>query len=230
MSQGFHPMAGRRRQGHSKAVVYPGVSPLKKTLFLAAAAWCGSAVVAQAAIIPVLDTVTPVGPNYEYSYSGTLAGDQGMVAGSKLIIFDFAGYVAGSISAGIYAADLMATVENLSALAPPAGWVDDPGIPNLVFTWKGAPFNASGGPFADVSFAGLTARSTISQVTVGAFSAMAVINNGAATGLVATNDGYVGVPAVPEPSAWAMLIVGFGLIGAGLRLRRRGPGAVLPAA
>jgi hypothetical protein len=26
---------------------------------------------------------------------------------------------------------------------------------------------------------------------------------------------------VPEPATWAMMIVGFGLVGAGLRLRRR---------
>jgi hypothetical protein len=30
-----------------------------------------------------------------------------------------------------------------------------------------------------------------------------------------------GVPGVPEPATWAMLILGFGMIGAGLRLRRR---------
>lgn len=31
----------------------------------------------------------------------------------------------------------------------------------------------------------------------------------------------VGTPPVPEPATWAMMIVGFGLVGAGLRMRRK---------
>ena len=33
-------------------------------------------------------------------------------------------------------------------------------------------------------------------------------------------DNVVGVPGVPEPSAWALLILGFGAVGTGMRLRR----------
>ena len=32
---------------------------------------------------------------------------------------------------------------------------------------------------------------------------------------------YDGAPAVPEPATWALMIVGFGAIGASLRSRRR---------
>lgn len=194
-----------------------------KHLLFAAAAFCGVATTAGAAIIPVLDTVTLVGTDYEFSYSGTLAGDQGLMAGSQLVIFDFAGYVDGSISSGIYAADVLATVEFTSALTPQPGLDDDPLVENLVFTWIGGPFNAAGGPFADVSFAGLTARSIFSASRLDGFSARAVTNNGAATGQPAFNTGLVAVAegtVVPEPATWALLIAGFGLAGASLRRRR----------
>jgi len=195
-----------------------------KKLLLATCALFAISSGASAAIIPVLDTVTQVGTEWEFSYSGTLAGDQGLIPGSQLIIYDFMGYVDGSISAGIYAADLDASVELVSALAPPPTDTDDPLTPNLVFTWTGQPFNASGGPFADVSFAGLTARSLFSGVQNDGFSAMAVTNNGSATGDLTLNSGRVGVPmasVIPEPMTWALMTLGFGAAGAALRARRR---------
>lgn len=195
-----------------------------KKLLLAACASIACSSGANAAIIPVLDTVTADGSDWIFSYSGTLAGDQGLVSGSKLIIYDFAGYVPGSIDSGIYAADLAASVELTSILLPPPSDTDDPLVPNLVFTWTGAPFNASGGPFADVSFAGLTAKSVFSATQNDGFSAMAVTNNGTATGDDTFNSGRVGVPlasAVPEPATWALMIAGFGFAGTALRARRR---------
>lgn len=195
-----------------------------KKLLLAACASFALTSGASAAIIPVLDSVTADGTDWLFSYSGTLAGDQGLLAGSQLIIYDFSGYVPGSIDAGIYAAELAASVEFTSALSPPPSDDDDPLIPNLVFTWTGAPFNASGGPFPDVSFAGLTAKSVFRAVHNDGFSAMAVTNNGSATGDLAFNSGRVGVPlasAIPEPATWALMIAGFGLAGTGLRARRR---------
>jgi hypothetical protein len=194
-----------------------------KKLLLAAAALLGVSTAAQGAVIPVLDTVTLVGTDYEFSYSGTLAGDVGLVEDDVLIIYDFAGYVAGSISAGIYAADVDASTELTSAFAP-IGFLDDPLLVNLVFRWKGAPFNAIGGPFSDVDFAGLTARSIYSSTTLDGFVGLTTINNGAATGQKDFNAGAVAVPEaviVPEPATWALMIMGFGLAGATLRGRRR---------
>jgi PEP-CTERM motif len=195
-----------------------------KKLLLAACATFALSSGAHAAIIPTLDTVTADGSDWIFSYSGTLAGDQGLIQGSKLIIYDFAGYVNGSIDVGIYGPDLVASTELVSAILPPPSDTDDPLIPNLVFTWTGAPFNASGGPFADVSFAGLTAKSIYSGVQNDGFSAMAVTNNGSATGDLSFNSGRVGVPmasVVPEPGTWALMILGFGGAGAALRARRR---------
>jgi hypothetical protein len=191
-----------------------------KKLLLAAIALIALAPAAHAANIPVLDTVTLVGTDYEFSYSATLSGDTGVVAGNRLVIFDFRGYVPGSISSGIYAFDLDAFVELTTAgLTLPPGYDDDPNVENLVFQWKGAPFNASGGPFADVSFSGLTARSIYPLTAIDAYSAVTRINNGGATGLAAFNQGEVGVP-VPEPSTLALVALGFGLAGSMRRTRR----------
>jgi hypothetical protein len=192
-----------------------------KRLLLTACAAFGLATAANASVIPVLDSISPSGTEFEFKYDGTLAGDQGLINGSELIIFDFAGYVPGSISSGIYAADLDAFVELSSSLPPPFLMIDNPLIPNLVFRWRGGPFHASGGPFLDVDFSGLSARSTLGGAKIGGFSALTVTNNGKASGFLAFNTGFVGVPdaAVPEPAAWAMLILGFG--GAGAMMRRR---------
>ncbi len=194
-----------------------------RQLFAAAtlAACCALSVGARASVIPVLDSVTADGSDWLFTYTGTLAGDQGVVDGSTLIIFDFAGYVDGSIDAD--GLPILATTELSSTPVP--GVTDDPTIPNLVFTWNGGPFHASGGPFPDVDFAGLSAKSTFSNVTLTSFIAHTVTNNGAATGKAATNGGFVGAPsaAIPEPLSWALMIMGFAGVGAGLRARRRSP-------
>jgi hypothetical protein len=195
-----------------------------KRLLLAACAALAFAPVANASIIPVLGSITPTGTEFTFTYNGTLAGDQGLVPGSDLVIFDFEGYVAGSISAGIYGPDLIAFTELVSAIPPPFLTIDNPLLPNLVFRWTGAPFQASGGPFADVDFAGLSARSIYGSAKVGGFAALAVTNNGGATGLPTYNAGRVGVPkvtaVVPEPATWGLMILGFGSAGAMLRRRR----------
>ena len=193
-----------------------------KRLVLAAIAPLAIASAAHGAIIPTLESVTPVGPNYEFDYQGTLVGDQGLVPGSRLVIFDFAGYVVGSVSAAD--PNFVATVENTSSgLILPPGFVDNPAVPNLVFTWKGLPFHASGGPYADFNFM-FKALSKYKTLALGVFSAIAVKNNDLGPGGPGTktfNTGYVTVPApVPEPQVWAMMLAGFGLVGASLRRRR----------
>jgi hypothetical protein len=177
-----------------------------KSLLVAALAVIGLSPAAHAGVVPVLDTITPVGGDYEFSYSGTLAGDTGLVDGDRLVIFDFRGYVDGSISAGIYEFDIDAYTEFASPLPPPPGYDDDPSVVNLVFEWTGAPFDASGGPFTDVSFAGLTARSIGSGVRLDGYGSRTTINNGAATGLPTFDRGPVAVP-IPEPSSGAVPMI-----------------------
>ena len=196
-----------------------------KKMLLAAAAVLSVAGGAQAAIIPTLTSVTADGPNFDWLYQGTLAGDQGLVDGSRLVIFDFKGYVPGSVFSPY--GNVTASVESVSTgLILPPGVTDDPGIVNLVFTYHGPDFDASGGPFPDINFNGLMAKSTLSALAQGIFSAKAVKNNGVGPGGAGTpafNTGFVTVPGVtgvPEPAVWAMMIAGFGLAGVSLRRRR----------
>lgn len=199
---------------------------MKKLLLSAGAALCISGA-AHASITPVLDTITPDGPNFLFSYHIALSGDEGLTAGSKIVIFDFAGYVPGSIISPTPA--ITATTELSSNFNTATGGVqtnpfftDDPSIQNLVFTYIGPDFGTSGGPFTDVVFDGFSAESTLGTMVLDGFSARAISNTGLGTvGTDSFNNGAVGVAGVPEPAAWAMLIAGFGGVGALAREKRR---------
>jgi len=193
---------------------------MKKAL-LSAVALLSFAAPVSASIIPTLESVGDNGDGtYTFNYQGTLAGDQGVVDGSRMVIFDFAGYVANSVF-GPGGQVLASTELTSSGLLLPLGAVDNPTIPNLVFTWSGAPFHASGGPFGDINFNGLGAKSTFGGHADSFFATKAIINNGPEVGKIATNQGPVTVPgAVPEPATWAMMIGGFGMVGGAMRRRR----------
>lgn len=196
-----------------------------KMALCAAAAILAVAGTANAAIIPTLESVTPDGSDYLWSYQGTLAGDEGVSAsnGSRLVIFDFAGYVPGSIFAPT--PDIATSIEYTSTgVQTPPGFVDNPLLPNLVFTWIGPDFDTTGGPYSDINFDGLGAESTFNLTTISAFGAKSVKNNGPEVGTTDYNDGHVAVPtaAVPEPATWAMMLFGIGMLGAVARRRRLG--------
>jgi hypothetical protein len=194
---------------------------MKKLLLAAAAALC-TATAAHASIIPVLMSVTPEGDLFRYTYQGTLAGDSGITQGSKLVIFDFAGFSGGLQVPSPF---VTASTELSSGMFAP-GNGDDPNVLNLVFTWNGPDFHTSGGAFPEVQFEGLSALSSLSGVGFDGYSAITIKNNGMATGTVEVNAGTVEVPlfaavGIPEPTTWGLMILGFGGIGALARGRRR---------
>ena len=199
---------------------------LRTTILAAACAVACIGTAANAAVIPSLTGVTagPAG-TFIYSYQGTLSGDAGLVAGNRLVIFDFAGYVPGSIFTN--SANLLGTTENVTTgLTAVPGQVDDPTLANLVFTYTGPNFQTSGGPFAPIDFNNIGARSTFNGLGADTFAAVTTRNNPdglpGGTGTPIFDQGFVTVPAaVPEPATWGMMIMGLGMVGAGLRMRKR---------
>ena len=184
-----------------------------------AAAPAGAAVV-------TLQGVTSVSNGFQFTYQGTLGPDEGVTSGSRLIIYDFAGYVDGSITAP---ANFTATTEMTSSapfILP--GQDDDAGVANLVFTYNGPDFRTVDGPFAPFNFDGMSAVSTFSDITQDAFASFTIKNNPDAEentqlihiGLADVPFSNEGGQAVPEPGTWALMIGGFGLVGAAMRRRQ----------
>lgn len=201
---------------------------MKRLLFAAGVAFCLSGA-AHASITPALASITAAGPDFVFAYNATLSGDEGLTSGSQLVIFDFAGYVPGSIFSP--SPDIVASVQMVANFDTASGGVqvnpmfaDDPTIPDLVFTYIGPDFHTSGGPFSATSLGALGAASTFGGMKLDGFSSRAISNSGLGTvGTASFNNGAVGVAAVglPEPTSWALLIVGFGGAGSLLRARRR---------
>lgn len=195
-----------------------------KPLILGAVAALAMTGTAQAAVQLSLDSATPSGSNFQYSYSGHVTPQIGFATGDQLVIVDFAGYVPGSISSSI--PDITASISNTlpAGLSLGGSLTDSATLPDLVFTYTGADFHTTGGPFPPgFDFTGLTALSSIGTTVNGGFAVSGVTNNGANAGVSFTDSGRVDVPlasAVPEPAIWAMLMTGF--FGLGLMLRRKG--------
>src|SRR5436189_4148700 len=111
---------------------------LRLTLAAAAAFLCVGAA-AQAAVIPSLTGVTTNPTDFTFTYQGTLSGDAGLTTGSKLVIFDFAGYVDGSVFSPF--PTVLATTELTSSGLPTVpGTVDNPTVANLACTYNGPDF------------------------------------------------------------------------------------------
>jgi hypothetical protein len=195
------------------------------SLALAASA-IGLASMAHAAIIPTLTSVNPTLGGYAWAYQGTLASDQALTSGDRLIIFDFAGFTGTFLNpyAGLVntSAEFLTNPEGTLLPFGSGGFTDDPNVYNLVFTYVGPNVNiAPDSCCTQRNFDGIGAVSTFNQIVVDGFAGSATLNQGQQAGNTATNFGSVQVPGVPEPATWGMMLIGFGAIGAAMRRRRR---------
>src|SRR3982750_721599 len=191
---------------------------MRKLFLLAASALAFIGAPAAAAIIPSVQSVTDNGDGtFTWLYQGTLASDQGLTQGDRLVIYDFAGLIPDSFInpyAGLItvSSEALTTPEGL-ALAG-VGQSDDPTLMNLVFTYIGSPVNMSneGGDTCctERNFNGIGALSTLGGSILDGFSGSATNNGTGGEGLPAgsppPNFGSVAVPAaapaVPEPTTW----------------------------
>lgn len=199
-------------------------------LLAAAAAVAGLAAPSNAAVL-TLETVTTNGVgDFTFVYQATLDVNEGLRRGDRFVIFDFAGYIDGSVASASTSPLLVASSELVTStpLMPPE-FTDDPTIFNLVFTYNGSGFRTSGGPHAAFEIDGLSARSTFGGRSADGFFARTTKHDpsGGANSSIYTL-GAVTIPApgnnpdaVPEPASWAMMLGGFGLLG-GMMRRRRG--------
>jgi hypothetical protein len=212
---------------------------MKRLLFLAVLA-VSLAAISSAAIIPTHVGVAPSALNpgaFTHFYEVTLAGASELCVGAGgppgachtdahdelVVIYDFHGFVPGSMGAGIPGAwdfstaatgPVEGTLTGPAVLFPP-----DTAVTNLVYRWRGgnlAPSDPPGVPFdtifADSIFPLVTAGSYEGQGTKVSVSAL---EDGKAQG----SEGPVDVPAIPEPTSMALL--GSGLLGFAFLARRR---------
>jgi hypothetical protein len=189
---------------------------------LAAVVAVVAAVPSTAAVIS-LESVTRNGPNnYTFRYQATLDVNEGLRNGDQFVIFDFDGYIAGSVASATPLLVASTQMVSSSALTPP-GFTDDPSKANLVFTYFGKGFRTTGGPTLALDIGGLSGRSIHGGLSADGFYARTTKNdptNGRDTAIYSMGSIAVPAPAaVPEPATWAMMLGGFGLLGSAMRRR-----------
>ena len=192
---------------------------MKKVIFALLA--LGAANAAQADIIPSLTVGSPVqvGSLFRYDYTATLAADQQLQSGNFFTIYDFQGFTNFGTVAANFSPSSQFTGITPNDVIP----ADNAGILNISFVYSGPTLNnpPAGGQGVSVELGTFQVFSTLNQgAQLLNFASRAIKNNGDSAGSTVSNVGFTSGPgAVPEPSVWAMLLVGFGAIGYSARRR-----------
>jgi hypothetical protein len=169
---------------------------------------------ANATITPVLDAGSPTGTpgDYLWTYNIDLSGDEQLAPDNSFFtIYDFVGYVAGSISAPVgWDATVQLVGMTPSSVAPP----DSASIDNLVFTYVGA---VSTGPQNIDGFSAISTDNTLNPFGSFSYQAQKTSNQTAPDqGL-----GPIDVPMATTPEPVSVGLLGGALLGLAVLNRRK---------
>jgi hypothetical protein len=192
-------------------------------MFAATAAALVVSGTASAGIIPISVTVTPEAGNFRWTYAIQLPTDMKLQAGDYFTIYDFGGYVDGSLFANP-AADTGAWTMTTAKVAVPIGLNpnNDETIPDLTFKYTGPAVLVGG-----LGLGNFGASSTVGTSTATDFTAQ---NRQFSTNELDRNivDTIApGVPpidppsGVPEPTTLALAGIGLPLLAAARRFRNK---------
>ena len=176
---------------------------------------------AHADIVPQIgpsDVTLQLDGNYKWSYEGQLNPAQKVLSGDFFTIYDFAGFVPGTT---LQPADWSFSWSNTgvtpTGLLPliniPGGITDNPGIPNLTWTYTGS--GTIAGP-ADLG--AFSAESVYGDNTISPFAAEATEQSGFTAGSKVDNFGWIGDAGAGDAGA-----VHAGTAGPGRRPARPAP-------
>ncbi|MGI4877557.1 MAG: PEPxxWA-CTERM sorting domain-containing protein [Janthinobacterium lividum] len=191
----------------------------KFILALAAVALSG---VAHASITPVLvGSPTEVSKGlYSYTYDATLASDQAIASGSYFTLYDFYGFT----SVGAVPANWTASESFIGKTPAKTLPTDSASILNVTFNYNGPVLNFDG-QTKERDLGHFTVFATSGKLVYNDFTSLGILNSGPVKGTnvatVGSNAVGVAGSTVPEPTTWATMVMGLGLVGFSLRRRSR---------
>jgi hypothetical protein len=192
---------------------------MKKTLIALMGLMAASS--AQASIIYLFQSVTPVGSSFDWKYTAQLSADQKINTATSpafAVVFDFLGATSASTSSVVAGLTVSTVLENLTASQPFAQSVaDSASIPNIRTILTGT-FSASANTVLYtidiVSTVGSNGQHFIMQSAEALKNAPGDPADNSVTGNTALIAGPSASTSTPEPATTALL--GLGLVGAGL--------------